>query len=107
MKTRNSLEEEHKCNGFILYQGVVTRIDKQKEEIRFVKNLPPKPEPFVGRNNDVRDVLKVLKEGKRLITITGEPGIGKTTIAHAVIHYLKSRDEELIKNGVIFLSCIN
>lgn len=69
-----------------------------------MKNLPSKPAPFVGRNQDVRRVLQILKEGKRLITITGEPGIGKTTVAHAVIHYLKERNEELIKNGVVFLS---
>lgn len=43
----------------------------------------------------------------RLVTITGEPGIGKTSVAKAAIHYLKDRDEELIKNGVSFLNVVN
>ena len=107
MKTKNSIEEIHTCNNFILFKGDVTRVDKSKTGIRFTNNLPSKPEPFVGRNQDVRQVLKLLKEGKRLVTITGEPGIGKTAVAKAVIHYLKSRDEELIKNGVTFLNIIN
>ncbi|CAI2386019.1 unnamed protein product [Moneuplotes crassus] len=104
MKTTNSINEPHSCHNFILYKGVTNRIDKLSKGICFMKNLPTKPAPFVGRNQDVRRVLQILKEGKRLITITGEPGIGKTTVAHAVIHYLKERNEELIKNGVVFLS---
>jgi len=101
MKTRNSVEEEHKCTNFILFAGTINRVDILRTGIRFIKNLPPKPEPFVGRNQDVRQILKMLKEGKRLITVTGEPGIGKTTVAHALIHYLRARDEELITNGII------
>ncbi|CAI2358952.1 unnamed protein product [Moneuplotes crassus] len=104
MKTRNSIEEQHCCRSHILYKGVTSRVDKLRTGIRFVKNLPSKPCPFVGRNQDVREVLQILKLGKRIITITGEPGIGKTTVAYAVIHYLIERDEELIKNGVVFLN---
>lgn len=55
----------------------------------------------------MRQVLKYLKDGHRLVTITGEPGIGKTAVAKAVVHYLKSRDEELIKHGVLFLAMVN
>lgn len=79
---------------------MVNNVDKIKTGVRFTSNLPSKPEPFVGRNQDVRQVLKYLKDGHRLVTITGEPGIGKTAVAKAVVHYLKSRDEELIKHGV-------
>lgn len=107
MKTRNSIEVEHKCHSFILLRGMVNRIDQNKNKIRFTHNLPSKPDAFVGRNQDVRQVLKILKEGNRLVTITGEPGIGKTAVAKAVIHYLKDRDEELIRNGVSFLNIVN
>lgn len=90
-----------------MFRGKVNRVDKIPVDVRFTHNLPSKPEPFVGRNSDVRQVLKLLKENNRLVTITGEPGIGKTAVAKAVANYLKDRDEELIKNGVSFLNVVN
>ena len=105
-KKQSQIEEEHKCKNHRLLRGKVNRVDKNRPMIRFINNLPSKPEPFVGRNQDVRQVLKILREGYRLITLTGEPGIGKTAVAKAVVHYLKDRDEELIKNGASFLNII-
>lgn len=51
-------------------------------------------------------VLRQLKV-KRLITLTGEPGIGKTTVAKFIANYIISRKAEFIRNGVIFLNVIN
>lgn len=104
MKTRNSIKEEHKCGNFVLFRGKPTKVDKINRGIRLGNNLPSKPDPFVGRNQDVRLVLEHLKKGNRLVTITGEPGIGKTSVAKAVVHYLKDRDDELVKNGIVFLN---
>lgn len=90
----------------MLFRGKTTRVDKHMSKIRIVGNLPSKVEPFIGRNEDVRKVLEIIRK-YRLVTITGEPGIGKTSVAKAVIHYLKDRDEELIKNGISFLNVVN
>lgn len=48
----------------------------------------------------------MLKE-KRLVTLTGEPGIGKTAVAKFIANYIKSRKGEFLKNGVLFLNAIN
>jgi len=107
MKTRNSIKEEHKCGNFTLFRGKSCRVDKYTKGIRLINNLPTRPEPFIGRNNDVRQVLQHLKKGNRLVTITGEPGIGKTAVSKAVVHYLKERDDELVKNGIVFLNVVS
>jgi AAA domain len=39
--------------------------------------------------------------------LTGEPGIGKSSVAKFIANYLKARDGDFIKNGVIFLNVIN
>ena len=105
MRTSNSVEEEHKWNSFVLFRGKSNKVNRDSK-VRFTGNLPSKVEPFIGRNEDVRTVMLLIQKF-RLVTITGEPGIGKTSVAKAVIHYLKDRDEELIKNGVSFLNVVN
>ena len=74
--------------------------------MRLAKNIPAAVESFIGRNHDVCMVLRQLKE-RRLITLTGEPGIGKTAVAKFIANYIKSRKGEFIKNGVMFLNVIN
>jgi predicted ATPase len=44
-------------------------------------NLPLPAEPLVGRKKELADVLRLLQEGTRLVTITGPGGIGKTRFA--------------------------
>jgi predicted ATPase len=53
--------------------------------------LRPLPVPissFVGRDADLAAVAGFLREGVRLVTITGTGGIGKTRLALAVVHEL-------------------
>ena len=100
MKTRSSIEEEHKWSSFVLLIG------KNPPIKRYSSILPPKVEPFLGRNEDVRNVLQALTK-TRLVTITGEPGIGKTSVAKAVIHYINDRNEEVSKTLIWFLKVVN
>ena len=53
-------------------------------------NLPAMPEGFVGRSIDTQCVVELLTE-RRLVTITGAPGIGKTALSIAAGHYLNER----------------
>ena len=76
------------------------------EEEKLTTNIPPAVESFVGRNQDVCMLLRLLKD-KRLVTLTGEPGIGKTAVAKFVANYIKSRKSEFIKNGVLFLNAMS
>jgi predicted ATPase len=44
-------------------------------------NLPLPSEPLIGRKKELADVLRLLREGSRLVTLTGPGGIGKTRFA--------------------------
>jgi predicted ATPase len=44
-------------------------------------NLPLPADPLIGRKKELADVLRSLREGARLLTITGSGGIGKTRFA--------------------------
>jgi predicted ATPase/DNA-binding CsgD family transcriptional regulator len=45
-------------------------------------NLPPQPTPFIGRQEELADLGKLLLEPScRLLTLTGPGGIGKTRLA--------------------------
>lgn len=65
----------------------------------FVDNSPPLPtnecdavaEVFVGRSLEVHQAYKSLVEGARLVSITGEPGVGKTEIALQCANYATER----------------
>ena len=44
-------------------------------------NLPRPASSFVGRDREVRDVVALLRDGARLLTLTGPGGSGKTRLA--------------------------
>uniref|UniRef100_K3XA55 SH2 domain-containing protein n=1 Tax=Globisporangium ultimum (strain ATCC 200006 / CBS 805.95 / DAOM BR144) TaxID=431595 RepID=K3XA55_GLOUD len=68
-------------------------------EGKFIENSIPPPvnecdavaEVFVGRSLEVHHVYKSLVEGARLVSITGERGIGKTEIALQCAQYAAER----------------
>lgn len=64
-------------------------------------------EPFIGRNANVQDVVESLRPRggqrgrRRVVTITGEEGIGKTEVAKAAARYMGNRRHF---DNVVFLS---
>jgi predicted ATPase len=44
-------------------------------------NLPLPAEPLIGRKKELADVLRLLRDSARLVTVTGPGGIGKTRFA--------------------------
>lgn len=49
--------------------------------------LPSKPKIFYGRESELEDIIKVLNQDLPRIAILGGGGMGKTTLAKAVLHH--------------------
>jgi AAA+ superfamily predicted ATPase len=49
--------------------------------------LPSKPKIFHGRESEMEDILEILGQEAPRIAILGGGGMGKTTLARAVLHH--------------------
>eukprot|EP00753_Platysulcus_tardus_P003470 PLAT12458.18.p1 GENE.PLAT12458.18~~PLAT12458.18.p1 ORF type:complete len:1521 (+),score=744.58 PLAT12458.18:631-4563(+) len=63
-------------------------------------HLPTTPEDFIGRNIDMLHVIQDVTS-RRLVTITGDIGMGKTSLAVAVSNYIAER--QMFPDGVHFI----
>ena len=64
--------------------------------------MPSKPPPdFVGRNQEIERMVRQLRSGKDL-AVEGLPGVGKTTLAVAIVHHPGIRRR--FKEGVLWAS---
>jgi predicted ATPase len=64
-------------------------------------NLPVQPNPFIGRENELRDVATLVRDrAVRLVTLTGAGGTGKTRVALQV----GAETLEDFEDGVFFIS---
>jgi Cdc6-like AAA superfamily ATPase len=52
-----------------------------------ISMLPPEPKIFHGRDSELSNILQLFNQGTPRIAILGAGGMGKTSIARAVIHH--------------------
>ncbi len=72
--------------------------------------LPAPPDVLVGRRREMHTVVSYLTapppKGSRLVTLRGFPGIGKTTVAISVAHFVMQRTSamEAVQSGVVVVA---
>jgi len=72
----------------------------QSEYKKTHTNLPQQLLPIIGRENDIREIVSLVKvKDQKLITISGPGGIGKTKLALSAAHSLS----EIFDEGVYFI----
>jgi hypothetical protein len=63
---------------------------------------PAPPEGFLGRNPETARVVAAVLD-RRLVTITGDAGIGKSAVAVAAMNFLASRRH--FRDGLVYIDC--
>lgn len=64
-------------------------------------NIPIVTSHFTGRANDMYNIIQMILN-KRIVTIHGLPGIGKTSVLCSVAHYLKDRKH--FAGGILYFN---
>jgi len=75
-------------------------IEEICSNVRFKYQIA-KQSDFVGRNEDLYKLANYLTQKHRLITVTGLPGIGKSSICKQLGYFFSERD--FFRDGVIFI----
>ncbi|KAJ7777814.1 hypothetical protein B0H14DRAFT_3587162 [Mycena olivaceomarginata] len=70
-------------NGSSVYQGG----NESKNSSTSFSMLPSKPKIFYGRQSEVETIMKMLNQQSPRIAILGGGGMGKTSLAKAILHY--------------------
>ena len=68
-------------------------------EVRARRRLPAPATPLIGRRREVEEVAALLRDGVRLVTLTGPGGTGKTRLAIQTAHELA----ETFRDGAVFV----
>ena len=70
-----------------LYQVVAEELEENFAPLRSESassNLPRPPSPLIGRTDEIASLVQLVREGTRLVTLTGPGGAGKTRLALGV-----------------------
>ncbi len=105
-ETRSALSEElglepsselRELEAAILRQEASLLVEPA--ELRARRHLPAPATPLVGRQREVRELAALLRDGTRLVTLTGPGGTGKTRLAIQAAHDVADR----FADGVFFV----
>ena len=104
----NKLKLLTKCDkDCCTYRNTIPRQDGIPEQVGINSELlvlPNKVTPFMARNSDMLDVLKLLTQND-IIQIFGMPGLGKSSLLKNVTCFLGERD--IYKDGILYIDFLH
>ena len=87
----------HKCKGLTnLEQGEFNNLT----DAPYFDYVPSNIDGFIDRQQEMYEIIELLHDN-RVVSISGPPGIGKTSISRSLSNYL--RDRRKFKDGIIYV----
>lgn len=83
-----------------LHNGAAMQASNRAPPSGRIGGLPRPMTPLVGRTQAIETTLRLVREGQRLLTLTGPAGVGKTRLSLAIANAAR----DLFPDGVIFVS---
>jgi predicted ATPase/class 3 adenylate cyclase len=97
-RLKDLLQPEHLFQ--LLIHGLPSEFPALKTLSNRPTNLPAQPNPLIGREREIEEIIALLRGSVRLLTLTGVGGTGKTRLALQVGAELL----EEFRSGVYFVS---
>ena len=98
------LQDSHKCFVFGPF-SMGNHKDIEPYNVTF-RYTGPRVFELVGRQKDMYSIIsKVMSGSTNLFTMIGLPGVGKSSLAKATMHYIEERS--LLKGGAILTDARN
>ncbi|KAJ7915966.1 P-loop containing nucleoside triphosphate hydrolase protein [Mycena leptocephala] len=66
---------------------MISHVSNINQSSNSISMLPSEPKIFHGRNSEISDILHLFSQGTPRIAILGAGGMGKTSLARAIIHH--------------------
>jgi hypothetical protein len=93
--TMRSFSRSHRSLGRSIVSGGARTSELSVRNMMQEDPSPSPPEFFMGREVDTYYILKAVL-GKRLVSVVGEPGIGRSSVVCALCHYINERASTII-----------
>lgn len=96
-----SSHPRHQCREHFTPRTGLTGFNDLSPRPRYNKNLPSRVEHYIHRSTELHQILVLLEQKRRFVTIIGQSGMGKSTLARELVRYIQFRN--YFKDGVVYL----
>jgi hypothetical protein len=99
MMLKNHCIEE--CNHYFAHRNENDAFNDLNPRPKYNKYTLSRVEHFIPRCRDMYEIVSLLNQKRRFITITGQSGIGKSTIVRELVRYVQFRN--FFNDGIIYI----